>query len=76
MRSAAGDVTVTAEDTVTVGAIDTRGARAGNVTLTGPKVVTAGAIESSGSKTPGNITLTGSEIDLTGDKNSIQVKIL
>ncbi|WP_445172698.1 CHAT domain-containing protein [Microcoleus sp.] len=70
-RNSAGDVTVTAEDTVTVGAIDTRGDRAGNVTLTGPKVVTAGAIESSGSKTPGNITLTGSEIDLTGDKNSI-----
>ncbi|MEG4628747.1 CHAT domain-containing protein [Microcoleus sp. AR_TQ3_B6] len=71
MRNSAGDVTVTAEGTVTVGAIDTRGDRAGNVTLTGPKVVTAGAIESSGSKTPGNITLTGSEIDLTGDKNSI-----
>src|ERR671933_798715 len=71
MGNSAGDVTVTAKGTVTVGAIDTRGDRAGNVTLTGRKVVTVGAIESSGSKKPGNITFSGSEIDLTGDKNSI-----
>ncbi|MEG4571980.1 CHAT domain-containing protein [Microcoleus sp. N3A4] len=70
-RSEAGDVSVTAEGTVTAGAIDTRGDRAGNVTLTGPNGVTAGAIQAGGSQTGGNITLTGNEIDLTGDKNSI-----
>ncbi|MEG4851639.1 CHAT domain-containing protein [Microcoleus sp. B5-D4] len=69
--TSAGDVSVTAQGTVTAGAIDTRGDRAGNVTLTGRNGVTAGAIEAGGSKTPGNITLTGSDIDLTGDKNSI-----
>lgn len=67
----AGDVSVTAEGKVTVGAIDTRGDRAGNVTLTGRNGVSAGAIESGGLQTPGNITLTGREIDLTGDKNSV-----
>jgi filamentous hemagglutinin family protein len=67
----AGDVSVTAEGKVTVGAIDTRGDLAGNVTLTGRNGVSAGAIESGGSQTPGNITLTGREIDLTGDKNSV-----
>ncbi|MEG4985044.1 CHAT domain-containing protein [Microcoleus sp. BR0-C5] len=66
-----GDVSVTAQGTVTAGAIDTRGDRAGNVTLTGRNGVTAGAIEASGSKTPGNITLTGNDIDLTGGNNSI-----
>ncbi|MEG4226417.1 CHAT domain-containing protein [Microcoleus sp. N9_B2] len=69
--NSAGDVSVTAQGTVTAGAIDTRGDRAGNVTLMGRNGVTAGAIKAGGSKTPGNITLTGNEIDLTGDKNSI-----
>ncbi|MEG4067968.1 CHAT domain-containing protein [Microcoleus sp. Pol11C2] len=69
--NSAGDVSVTAQGTVTAGAIDTRGPGAGNVTLTGRNGVTAGAIEAGGSKTPGNITLTGNEIDLTGDQNSI-----
>ncbi len=67
----AGDVTLTADGKVTVGAIDTKGDIAGNVTLTGKNGVSVGAIEASGSQTPGNITLTGSEIDLTGDKNSV-----
>lgn len=67
----AGDVTLNAEGKVTVGAIDTRGDIAGNVTLTGRNAVSVGAIESVGSQTPGNITLSGSEIDLTGDKNSV-----
>ena len=67
----AGDVTLTAEGKVTVGAIDTRGEIAGNVTLTGRNGISAGAIEAGGSQTPGNITLTGGEIDLTGDKNSV-----
>ncbi|MEG4234664.1 CHAT domain-containing protein [Microcoleus sp. Pol11C3] len=70
-RSEAGDVSVTAQGTVTAGAIDTRGDRAGNVTLTGRNRVTAGAIQAGGSKTPGNITLTGNDIDLTGGNNSI-----
>ncbi len=67
----AGDVSVTAEGTVTAGAIDTRGDRAGNVTLTGRGGVTVGAIQAGGSETGGNITLTGNEIDLTGGNNSI-----
>lgn len=67
----AGDVTLTADGKVTVGAIDTRGEIAGNVTLQGRNGVSAGAIEAGGSQAPGNITLTGSEIDLTGDKNSV-----
>jgi filamentous hemagglutinin family protein len=67
----AGDVSVTAEGKVTTGAIDTRGDRAGNVTLTGRNGVSTSAIESGGLQTPGNITLTGSEIDLTSDKNSV-----
>ncbi len=67
----AGDVTLNAEGKVTVGAIDTRGDIAGNVTLTGRNGVSAGAIEAGGLQTPGNITLTGNEIDLTGDKNSV-----
>lgn len=71
LRSRAGDVSVTAEGTVTAGAIDTRGDRAGNVTLTGRGGVTVGAIEARGSETGGNITLTGNEIDLTGGNNSI-----
>ncbi|NJS11127.1 MAG: CHAT domain-containing protein [Microcoleus sp. CSU_2_2] len=71
VRSSAGNVSVTAEGKVTVGAIDTRGDRAGNVTLTGRNGVSAGAIESGGLQTTGNITLTGREIDLTGDKNSV-----
>ncbi|MCC3408467.1 MAG: CHAT domain-containing protein [Microcoleus sp. PH2017_10_PVI_O_A] len=70
-RTEGGDVSVTAEGTVTAGAIDTRGDRAGNVTLTGRGGVTVGAIEAGGSQTGGNITLTGNEIDLTGGKNSI-----
>ncbi|PHX54433.1 filamentous hemagglutinin [Tychonema bourrellyi FEM_GT703] len=67
----AGDVTLNAEGKVTVGAIDSRGDIAGNVILTGPKGVSVGAIEAGGLQTPGNITLSGSEIDLTGDKNSV-----
>ncbi|MFM9265658.1 CHAT domain-containing protein [Tychonema sp. BBK16] len=67
----AGDVTLNADGKVTVGAIDTKGDVAGNVTLTGRNGVTAGAIEAVGSQTPGNITLSGSEIDLTGDRNSV-----
>ena len=67
----AGDVTLTADGKVTVGAIDTRGDIAGNVTLTGRNGVSAGAMETGGLQAPGNITLTGSEIDLTGDKNSV-----
>jgi filamentous hemagglutinin family protein len=67
----AGDVTLTADGKVTVGAIDSRGDIAGNVTLTGRNEVSVGAIEAGGSQTSGNITLTGSEIDLTGDKNSV-----
>ncbi|MEG4343991.1 CHAT domain-containing protein [Microcoleus sp. A003_D6] len=70
-RSEAGDVSVTAEGTVSAGAIDTRGDRAGNVTLTGPGGVIAGSIQAGGEETGGNITLTGNEIDLTGDSNSI-----
>ncbi|MEG3909829.1 CHAT domain-containing protein [Microcoleus sp. w2-18bC1] len=69
--NSAGDVSVTAQGTVTAGAIDTRGDRAGKVTLTGRNGVTAGAIEAGGAQTGGDITLTGNEIDLTGDKNSI-----
>ncbi|MEG4406969.1 CHAT domain-containing protein [Microcoleus sp. MON2_D5] len=69
--NSAGDVSVTAQGTVTAGAIDTRGDRAGNVTLTGRNGVTAGAIEAGDSQTGGDITLTGNEIDLRGDKNSI-----
>ncbi|MCY7382150.1 MAG: CHAT domain-containing protein [Microcoleus sp. CAN_BIN18] len=69
LRSA-GDVSVTAEGTVTAGPIDTRGDRAGNVTLTGRAGVIAEAIQAGGS-TGGNITLTGNEIDLTGGNNSI-----
>jgi filamentous hemagglutinin family protein len=68
----AGDVSITADGKVTVGAIDTRGDRAGNVTLTGQNGVSVGAIESGGSQTPGNITLTGNEIDLTGGQNSVR----
>jgi filamentous hemagglutinin family protein len=71
VRRSAGDVSVTTEGKVTVGAIDTRGDRAGNVTLTGRNGVSAGAIESGGLQAPGNITLTGREIDLTGDQNSV-----
>lgn len=67
----AGDVTLNAEGKVTVGAIDTRGDIAGNVTVNGRNGMSVGAIEAGGSQTPGNITLTGSEIDLTGDKNSV-----
>jgi filamentous hemagglutinin family protein len=67
----AGDVTLTADGKVTVGAIDTRADVAGNVTLTGRNGVSAGAIEAGGLQTPGNITLSGREIDLTGDKNSV-----
>ncbi|WP_293330397.1 CHAT domain-containing protein [Microcoleus sp. CAWBG58] len=70
-RTSGGDVSVTAEGTVTAGAIDTRGDRAGNVTLTGRGGVTVSAIEAGGSETGGNITLTGNEIDLTGGNNSI-----
>ena len=70
LRSRAGDVSVTAEGTVTAGPIDTRGDRAGSVTLTGRAGVTADAIQAGGS-TGGNITLTGNEIDLTGGNNSI-----
>ncbi|MBE9092635.1 CHAT domain-containing protein [Tychonema sp. LEGE 07203] len=70
-RTSAGDVSVTAEGTVTAGSIDTKGDIGGNVTLTGAAGVTAGAIEAGGSHTGGNITLTGNEIDLTGGKNSI-----
>jgi filamentous hemagglutinin family protein len=70
----AGDVSITADGKVTVGPIDTRGDRAGNVTLTGQNGVSVGAIESGGSQIPGNITLTGSEIDLTGGKNSVGSK--
>ncbi|MEG3894318.1 MULTISPECIES: CHAT domain-containing protein [unclassified Microcoleus] len=70
-RSEAGDVSVTAEGTVSAGAIDTRGDRAGNVTLTGRGGVIAGSIQAGGSQTGGNITLTGNEIDLTGGNNSI-----
>ncbi|MEG5138340.1 MULTISPECIES: CHAT domain-containing protein [unclassified Microcoleus] len=70
-RTSGGDVSVTAEGTVTVAAIDTRGDRAGNVTLTGRNGVTAEAIQAGGSETGGNITLTGNEIDLTGGNNSI-----
>ena len=70
LRSRAGDVSVTAEGTVTAGPIDTRGDRAGSVTLTGRGGVTADAIQAGGS-TGGNITLTGNEIDLTGGNNSI-----
>jgi filamentous haemagglutinin family N-terminal domain len=71
VKQTAGDVSVTAEGKVTVVSIDTRGDRAGNVTLTGRNGLSVGAIEAGGSQTPGNITLTGSEIDLTGDKNSV-----
>ncbi|MEG3861794.1 CHAT domain-containing protein, partial [Microcoleus sp. herbarium12] len=71
VRSRAGDISVSAEGTVTAGAIDTRGDRAGNVTLTGSAGVTVGAIQAGGSETGGNITLTGNEIDLTGGRNSI-----
>ena len=71
VKQTAGDVSVTAEGKVTVVSIDSRGDRAGNVTLTGRNGVSVGAIEAGGSQTPGNITLTGNEIDLTGDKNSV-----
>jgi len=69
--TAGGDVSITAQQKVTVGAIDTRGDRAGSVTLTGRGGVSVSAIEAGGSETPGNITLTGSEIDLTGGKDSV-----
>ena len=71
LRTIAGDVSVTAEGTVTAGPIDTRGDRGGNVTLTGRAGVTAEAIQAGGSQTGGNITLSGNEIDLTGGNNSI-----
>lgn len=67
----AGDVTLTAAGNVTVGAIDTRGNIAGNVTLTGREGVSVGPVEAGGLQTAGNITLTGGEIDLTGNKNSV-----
>lgn len=67
----AGDVTLTAGGKVTVGAIDTRGNIAGNVTLTGREGVSVGPMEAGGLQTAGNITLTGGEIDLTGNKNSV-----
>ncbi|WP_341734789.1 CHAT domain-containing protein [Microcoleus sp. EPA2] len=67
----AGDVTLTAAAKVTVGAIDTRGNIAGNVNLTGREGVSVGPMEAGGLQTAGNITLTGGEIDLTGNKNSV-----
>ncbi|MGL5064379.1 MAG: CHAT domain-containing protein, partial [Microcoleus sp.] len=67
----AGDISITAPGKVSAGSIDTRADRAGNVTLTGAGGVSAGSIAAGGAQTGGNITLTGSEIDLTGGSNSL-----